>query len=555
MCRKNGIALLFVVLLLMLSACGSPNPTLSPDSTIAIGGDTLPTESIADIPETTATLPPAPTETEIPPTPTETQIPPTPTLAPVGISRSNPFPSMEVATTPNWEIQVLEIKRGDDAWLDIQAANSYNDPAPDGMEYILIKIHVKCLYEDSEEHSISSYDFDVTGDKDILYTAGMASVVEPEPDLDATLFSGGETEGWTSFVVTQGEGNLILVVDESWDFEEGNERYIALDAGASISVAPELLAITPSKDGESRKSPIPYGEMLVTDNWETSIIEVVRGEAAWSMVQVANQFNEPPSEGYEYIAVKFFVRNIGTDDKPQNINSYFYNITGSANILHELPTVVDPEPGLDISLFPGGEYVGWVVFESIIGETDLMVAFEETWSYDFEPGFLALDEGASLEVPVELQNITPTEFGKDKSNPAPKIDKVITEDWEISVVEVIRGPEAWNMVLAANQFNDPPDDGFEYVAIKVYVHNIGSTDEATDVSMYSFNTTGSAGILHDVPSVVGPEPVLSVSLYPGGEFEGWIIMQAVISETDLLLKFEPWLDFSDDNVRYISLDD
>ncbi len=554
MCRKNVIALSIVVILLILSACGSPSPTTSTDSPIFLDGDATPSESITDIPEPTVTLPPVPTETEIPPTPTETQMPPTPTVAPVGISRSNPFPSTEVVTAPNWEIQVLEIKRGDDAWSDIQAANSYNDPAPDGMEYILIKIHVKCLYEDDEEHSIGNYDFNVTGDKAILYTTSMASVVKPEPELDATLFSGGETEGWTSFIVAQGEGNLILVVDESWDFEEGNERYIALDAGASIAIPPELFAITPSKDGESRKLPIPYNEKLVTDNWETSIIEVVRGEAAWSMVQSANQFNEAPSEGHEYIAVNFFVRNIGMDDKPQNINSYFYRITGSSNILHELPMVVNPEPALDISLFPSGEYIGWVVFESIIGETDLMVAFEETWSFDSEYRYIALDEGASLEVPVELQNITPSEFGKDRSKPALKTDKVITEDWEMSVVEVIRGPEAWNMVLAANQFNDPPADGFEYVAIKVYVHNIGTKDEATDINKYSFNTTGSAGILHDVPSVVEPEPALSVSLYPGGEFEGWIIMLAAVNETDLILIFEPWLDFGGNNNRYLSLD-
>lgn len=110
------------------------------------------------------------------------------------------------------------------------------------------------------------------------------------------------------------------------------------------------------------------------------------------------------------------------------------------------------------------------------------------------------------------------------------------------------------MVLAANQFNDPPADGFEYVAIKVYVHNIGTKDEATDINKYSFNTTGSAGILHDVPSVVEPEPALSVSLYPGGEFEGWIIMLAAVNETDLILIFEPWLDFGGNNNRYLSLD-
>lgn len=553
MCRKNVFALCFIAILLILSACSSPSPTASTDSPIASGGDVQPTESIADIPEATATFPPAPTQTEVPPTPTETKIPPTPTQAPVGLSRSNPFPSMENAITPNWEVKVLEMKRGEAAWSDIQAANSYNDPAPDGMEYLLIKIHVKCLYEDDEEHSISEYDFDVTGDKAILYTPGMASVVSPKPELDATLFSGGETEGWASFIITQGEGNLILVIDESWDFEEGNERYVALDSGASITVPSELFAIAPSENGRSRKSPIPFNEKLVTNDWETSTLEIVRGNAAWAMVQEVNQFNDSPKDNHEYVAVKFMVRNIGTEDVAQDINGYFYRITGSENILYELPSIVDPEPALDISLFPGGEYQGWVVFEYLSGETNLMLAFEETWTLEEDLRYLALDQGASLEVPIELQEITPSELGSEKSNPALISEKVITEDWELTIVEVIRGTEAWNMVLSANQYNDPPEDGFEYVAIKVYAHNIGTEDKATDIDSYSFNTTGSAGILHDVPSIVEPEPALSVSLYPGGEFEGWIIMQASVGETGLILIYEPWIDFSDNNKRFLSL--
>jgi hypothetical protein len=131
---------------------------------------------------------------------------------------------------------------------------------------------------------------------------------------------------------------------------------------------------------------------------------------------------------------------------------------------------------------------------------------------------------------------------------------VVTDNWEISVSEVIRGADAWNMVLAANQFNDPPEDGFEYVAVKVKVRNIGTEDEAMNIDAYSFNTTGSAGVLHDAPSVVEPEPALSVYLFPGGEFEGWIIMQAAIDETNLLLIYEDWYSFSDSNKRYLSLE-
>jgi hypothetical protein len=488
------------------------------------------------------------------PTPTETQIPPTATSAPIGLSRSNPFPSNEVANIPNWEVQVLEIQRGADALLDIQAANYFNNPPPYGMEYLSIKLRVKCLYDDDEEHIISDFDFDVTGDRAIRYTAGMAGVLSPEPNLYATLFAGGQTEGWATYLVSEGEGNFILVADESWVFEENNERYIALDPGASVTIPAELSQINPSQNGRDRKTPVPFKEILTTENWETSIVEVVRGAAAWSMVLEENQFNDPPKENHEYIAVKMNVRNISTEDVSQDISSYFYNLTGSENILYDLPSVVEPEPALDISLYPGGEYQGWVVFDHLIGETNLMFAFEETWSFESNVRYLALDEGASLEIVPELADISPTALWNSRSDPAPMSEIVVTDNWEISVSEVIRGADAWNMVLAANQFNDPPEDGFEYVAVKVKVRNIGTEDEAMNIDAYSFNTTGSAGVLHDAPSVVEPEPALSVYLFPGGEFEGWIIMQAAIDETNLLLIYEDWYSFSDSNKRYLSLE-
>ena len=282
---------------------------------------------------------------------------------------------------------------------------------------------------------------------------------------------------------------------------------------------------------------------------------MVRGDSAWQLVQEANQFNEPPDEGYEYIAVKFYVRYIGTNEESKNIDGSFYNITGSANILHELPSVVDPEPALDIALYPGGEYSGWVVFQSIIGETDLMFAFEETWNlFGDEVRYLALDSDASIEVPTNLQDIAPSDIGKEINTPASISDTVITEDWEISVSQVVRGSEAWNMVIAANQFNEPPEDGYEYVAVKVIVHNTSTMDVAENISGLNFKTTGSNGIFYDLPSIVDPEPALDVTLYPDGEYEGWVILKVSVGETGLRLVYEPLFSLSNKNRRFIMLE-
>lgn len=79
------------------------------------------------------------------------------------MSRVNPFPIGEIHTAANRDIQVIESIREDDAWQMIQSANSFNEPPADGMECILVKIKAISNYEDSDEHYISDWDFNLTG--------------------------------------------------------------------------------------------------------------------------------------------------------------------------------------------------------------------------------------------------------------------------------------------------------------------------------------------------------------------------------------------------------
>ena len=374
---SKRFAVPFLVLGLLLAA------------SLACGSETVsPTAEQAQAPPTTASE--ATESLEPANTPEPTSVPPTPTPQPIGMNRSNPFPRSEVVSAPNWDAQVLEVVRGDEAWQAIQAANQFNEPAPEGMEYLLVKLHVKSTYADSDEHLISGSDFKVTGDRLIEYFT--ASVVEPDPQLDAQLFTGGETEGWSPYLIGQGEGNLILIVDELMSFDENRLRFIALDEGASISVAPELGDIRPTDLGKERGNPAPLGETVTTEDWEVTILEVVRGDDAWTMVQEANQFNDPPEEGMEYIAVKVHVRYISTVDESTQIDDSYFKTTGSASVLYDWPSVVDPSPELNITFFPGGEYEGWVILQSAQGETDLVAVFEPLFDFSGEnKRFLSLE--------------------------------------------------------------------------------------------------------------------------------------------------------------------
>ena len=166
------------------------------------------------------------------------------------MSRQNPSPAGSVVAATNWEVQVLEAKRGDEAWQMIQAANQFNEPAPEGMEYLLARIKAKNISTQTDELNISRSDFELTGSSHIEYSA--PSIVAPEPVLDAKLFQNGEAEGWVPLIAAKGETNLILIFDEVFSFEEGGLRFVALDEGASVTALAELSRIQPNDLGMER---------------------------------------------------------------------------------------------------------------------------------------------------------------------------------------------------------------------------------------------------------------------------------------------------------------
>ena len=296
------------------------------------------------------------------------------TPAPSGVNRSTPYPRSQVVAAPNWDVTVLDTMRGDAAWRAIRAASPLTDSAPTGMEYLLVKIRAKSTYADRIGHSISKYDFRITGDCLINYPH--ASVVPPEPSLDATLLAGGETEGWVPYLVGLGEGNLILIFDELTNTDEQDLRFIALDDGASIGIDPTLAAISPTDIGKERTNPAPLRQKMIIEDWEISVVEVIRGDAAGQMVYDANQANKPPADGREYVAARIHLKYIGTEDASVPTQYLLFRTTGSLNVLYDHPSVVDPTPVLDATLFPGGECEGWVVTQVANGETGIMLVID-----------------------------------------------------------------------------------------------------------------------------------------------------------------------------------
>lgn len=97
----------------------------------------------------------------------------------------------------------------------------------------------------------------------------------------------------------------------------------------------------------------------------------------------------------------------------------------------------------------------------------------------------------------------------------------------LCINQIIRGDEAWNRIKEANQFNDSPKDGYEYMLVDIKFSLIDSTDINTqfNLSRYNFALVSSEGKDYENASVVTPDPQLDSNLYKGASNEGWIAFQ------------------------------
>jgi len=119
------------------------------------------------------------------------------------------------------EMTIKDIIRGDQAWSMIKSANQFNDEPPSGYEYMLVKINIKVpyiadgksfnFYSSTAVKSVSS------SGKELDY----ASVVNPSPEANATLYMGASNEGWAVFLVGIDDSTPKLVFGKKYDGSGG----------------------------------------------------------------------------------------------------------------------------------------------------------------------------------------------------------------------------------------------------------------------------------------------------------------------------------------------
>ena len=78
----------------------------------------------------------------------------------------------------------------------------------------------------------------------------------------------------------------------------------------------------------------------------------------------------------QYILVKVYVRYRSTVDLPVGIDNYYFTATDSTGTLYDFTSLFSPDPALDVALFPGADYVGYVVVQAALNSTNPTLVFQ-----------------------------------------------------------------------------------------------------------------------------------------------------------------------------------
>jgi len=116
-------------------------------------------------------------------------------------------------------------------------------------------------------------------------------------------------------------------------------------------------------------------------------------------------------------------------------------------------------------------------------------------------------------------------------------------DGTLTLLDVVRGSKAWEMLQAADNSNKKPDDGYEYVLARIHFKmkaRGAPGDKTFDLGRPLQYTAFSEDFEeYTTPSLTLPEPHLKGRIPAGQPAEGWVAFAVKQDDQRPLMMFDP----------------
>lgn len=152
-------------------------------------------------------------------------------------------------------------------------------------------------------------------------------------------------------------------------------------------------------------------------------------------------------------------------------------------------------------------------------------------------GFLHVAQSAQIREPQPIGIALPMviSFGDSYTSPIELYDAKIT------VLDVLRGSEAWDLIKGTSHKNRSPEPGFEYIAARIgFEFSARSTpgDKSYNLREDQFTAFSSRGAEYVRPDVQPPEPALNCTLRSGDSTVGWVAFMVASDDAEPFMIFE-----------------
>jgi len=113
-------------------------------------------------------------------------------------------------------------------------------------------------------------------------------------------------------------------------------------------------------------------------------------------------------------------------------------------------------------------------------------------------------------------------------------------DAKITLLETVRGAQAWDLIKGTAASSDAPKAGYEYLLTRVrfeYQARGRPGDCVHELREVEFTALSSDGLAYEPASVLPPSPRLNGTLRSGDTIEGWVAFSVPKSEPSVLMSF------------------
>jgi hypothetical protein len=257
-----------------------------------------------------------------------------------------------------WRITVAEVQSGADAVGLIQEANAANDPAPDGLGYLMARVTAQSMSD--QPRAINLSDFAATGADGILRRP--PTIDMPEPALQGVADPGGSLEGWIPFLVDD-PASATLWFDSPFLGGNWAEAIFALSETAGLPMVPSSSAVD-TDAGADPSRPVAIGETVRTAGWDVTVEQVIynqdvidRGDARLQALGLTGVL-----EGGSMVGIRVSVTNLSPYPAFFSTSALAIASTDGEPWDHTI-TLTPPNPDVSREYLPGASGEGWAAFE------------------------------------------------------------------------------------------------------------------------------------------------------------------------------------------------